>query len=53
MMRLLSEAAPIYALYYNLEFLAHVAGPRGPMIAVSSNSCPWNLHEWHWATAGS
>ena len=49
MMRLLSEEAPIYDLYYNLEFLAHVAAVRGPTITVSSNAAPWNIHEWSWA----
>ena len=53
MMRLLSEEAPIYPLYYNLEFLAHVAGVRGPTITVSSNAAPWNIHEWYWAGSGA
>lgn len=49
MMRMVSEEVPIYALYYNLEFLAHAASVRGPTIALTSDSVPWNIHDWHWA----
>ena len=48
MLRLVSEAVPIYALYYNLEFTAHAGSLRGPMVTVSSDASAWNLHEWYW-----
>src|SRR5205823_4955311 len=31
LLKLVSEEAPILPLYYNLEFLAHTSGLRGPM----------------------
>ena len=48
LLKLVSEEVPIYALYYNLEFLAHAGGLRGPQVTVSNDSATWNLHEWMW-----
>jgi peptide/nickel transport system substrate-binding protein len=48
LLRLVSEEVPILPLYYNLEFLAHAGGLRGPVVAVTSDAATWNLHEWYW-----
>lgn len=48
LLKLLSDDAPIIPLYYNLEFLAHAGGLKGPMISVTSDAATWNLHEWYW-----
>ncbi len=48
LLKLVSEEVPIYPLYYNLEFFAHSAGLRGPVLSVSADGPAWNLHEWLW-----
>jgi ABC-type transport system substrate-binding protein len=48
MLRLASRELPIFALYYNLSFLAHVSTIQGPGAYVSDDTAHWNLHEWSW-----
>ena len=46
MLRLVGEEVPVYPLYNNLTFVAHVATLSGVSEARSS----WNLHAWYWTS---
>jgi peptide/nickel transport system substrate-binding protein len=48
MLRVVSEEVPTIALYYSVNYLAHVAALRGPLITLSPDAISWNLHEWYW-----
>jgi peptide/nickel transport system substrate-binding protein len=48
LLKLVSEEVPIYALYYNLEFVAHTSNLRGPAVGASTDGSAWNIHEWYW-----
>jgi peptide/nickel transport system substrate-binding protein len=48
LLKLVTDEVPIYALYHNLEFIAHTSNLRGPAVAASNDGSAWNIHEWYW-----
>ncbi len=48
-MRILSEEAPAFPLYYNIYVLAAEADLKGPeQTGAPATTDYWNVHEWHW-----
>ncbi len=50
MMKVVSEEVPVYPLYHNLLFSAHVANLTGPLMPASRDVGVWNIHEWQWTS---
>jgi peptide/nickel transport system substrate-binding protein len=50
MMKVVSEEVPVYPLYHNLLFSAHVSNLSGPLMPASRDVGAWNIHEWHWTS---
>jgi peptide/nickel transport system substrate-binding protein len=48
MVTLLSQEVPAYPLFYYQVMVAFASSVRGPIMAVSSASGSWNIHEWEW-----
>ena len=46
MMKLHSELAPTYPLYFLISPFAHVAAVKGPQGGVNTTTAHWNIYEW-------